>query len=124
MKQTAAVPMIALTRSQDNVEAINKALRNAGRLVDVPAKAVVLAAANPLSFFEIALSPEPAVRRWQRRREPVHHALFEGLYLTRDISALLEQGGFRIEHLETGYMARCPESWSHCCWGTATPRAR
>ncbi len=33
MKQPAAVPMIALTRSQDNVEAINKALRNAGHPV-------------------------------------------------------------------------------------------
>ncbi len=36
MKQpAAAVPMIALTRSQDNVEAINKALRNAGHPVHV-----------------------------------------------------------------------------------------
>ncbi|MGB5132512.1 MAG: EAL domain-containing protein [Steroidobacteraceae bacterium] len=36
MKQpAAAVPMIALTRSQDNVEAINKALRNAGHAVHV-----------------------------------------------------------------------------------------
>lgn len=33
MKQPAAVPMIVLTRSQDNVEAINKALRNAGHPV-------------------------------------------------------------------------------------------
>jgi diguanylate cyclase (GGDEF)-like protein/PAS domain S-box-containing protein len=35
LKQPAAVPMIALTRSQDNVEAINKALRNAGHPVHV-----------------------------------------------------------------------------------------
>ena len=35
MKPIAAVPMIALTRSQDNVEAINKALRNAGHPVHV-----------------------------------------------------------------------------------------
>ncbi|MGH8252057.1 MAG: EAL domain-containing protein [Steroidobacteraceae bacterium] len=35
MKQPAAIPMIALTRSQDNVEAINKALRNAGHPVHV-----------------------------------------------------------------------------------------
>ncbi len=35
MKPIAAVPMIALTRSQDNVEAINKALRNAGHPVPV-----------------------------------------------------------------------------------------
>jgi diguanylate cyclase (GGDEF)-like protein len=35
LKPPAAVPMIALTRSQDNVEAINKALRNAGHPVHV-----------------------------------------------------------------------------------------
>jgi diguanylate cyclase (GGDEF)-like protein len=35
LKPIAAVPMIALTRSQDNVEAINKALRNAGHPVHV-----------------------------------------------------------------------------------------
>ena len=35
MTSPAAVPMIALTRSQDNVEAINKALRNAGHPVHV-----------------------------------------------------------------------------------------
>jgi diguanylate cyclase (GGDEF)-like protein len=35
LKPAAAVPMIALTRSQDNVEAINKALRNAGHPVHV-----------------------------------------------------------------------------------------
>ncbi len=35
MKVPAAVPIIALTRSQDNVEAINKSLRNAGHPVHV-----------------------------------------------------------------------------------------
>ncbi len=84
----------------------------------------VLKPEGRLIFFEIALSPEPGVRRWQRRWGPVHHVLFEGLHLTRDIPSLLEQGGFQIEHVETAYMARFPKSWSHCCWGTATPRAR
>jgi SAM-dependent methyltransferase len=83
----------------------------------------VLKPEGKLIFFEIALSPEPGVRRWQRRWGAVPQALFEGLYLTRDIPSLLEQGGFRIEHVETGYMARFPKSWSHCCWGTATPRS-
>ena len=35
LKPIVAVPMIALTRSQDNIEAINKALRNAGHPVHV-----------------------------------------------------------------------------------------
>lgn len=84
----------------------------------------VLKPEGRLIFFEITLAPEPRVRRWQSRWAPVHRVLFEGLYLTRDIPSLLEQGGFEIEHLETGYMARFPKSWSHCCWGTATPQPR
>ena len=84
----------------------------------------VLKADGKLIFFEINLSPEPRVRRWQRWWEPVHRVLFGGLYLTRDIPSLLEQGGFEIEHVETGYVARFPKSWSRCCWGTAIPRQR
>jgi hypothetical protein len=68
------------------------------------------------------LSPDPAVRRWQKRLEPVHHRLFQGLYLTQDIPSLIKQGGFQIEQMETGYLARFPKSSSHCWWGTATPR--
>jgi ubiquinone/menaquinone biosynthesis C-methylase UbiE len=84
----------------------------------------VLKPDGKLIFFEISLSPEPRVRRWQRWWQPAHHSMFAGLYLTRDIPSLLEQGGFQIEHVETGYMARFPKSSSHCCWGTATPRPR
>jgi len=82
----------------------------------------VLKADGKLIFFEISLSPEPRVRRWQRWWEPVHQSMFEGLYLTRDIPSLLEQGGFQLDHVQTGYVAPFPKSWSHCCWGTATPR--
>jgi SAM-dependent methyltransferase len=77
-----------------------------------------------LIFFEITLSPEPRVRRWQSRWGPVLRVLFEGLHLTRDIPSLLERGGFEIERVEMGTMARFPKSWSHCCWGTATVRPR
>jgi SAM-dependent methyltransferase len=84
--------------------------------------ASVLKPGGKLIFFEINLSPEPRVRRWQRWWEPVHRSMFEGLYLTRDIPSLLGQGGLQINHVETGYVARFPKSWSHCCWGTATPR--
>jgi hypothetical protein len=64
------------------------------------------------------------IRRWQRRWEPFHRAMFDDLYLTRDIPALPTQAGFRIGRVETGYVARFPKSWSHCCWGTASPPPR
>jgi SAM-dependent methyltransferase len=81
----------------------------------------VLKPAGKLIFFELGLSPDAEVQRWQKRLEPLHHWLFQGLYLTRDLPALLIQGGFQIEQMETGYLAQFPKSSSYCWWGTATP---
>jgi len=51
--------------------------------------------------------------------ESVHHWLFQGLYLTRDIPSLIKQGDFQIEQVEMGYFAQFPKSSSYCWWGTA-----
>jgi SAM-dependent methyltransferase len=84
----------------------------------------VLKPTGKLIFFELGLAPDPEVQRWQRRLEPLHHWLFQGLYLTRDIPALLVEGGFQIEQIESGYVAQFPKSLSYCWWGTAIPRSR
>jgi ubiquinone/menaquinone biosynthesis C-methylase UbiE len=80
----------------------------------------VLRADGKLIFFELGLSPDPSVQRWQKRLEPVFHSLFQGLRLTRDIPALLLQGGFQVEQMEKGYLAPFPKSASYCWWGIAT----
>ena len=77
-----------------------------------------------LIFFELGLAPDRQVRRWQVRLEPLYHWLFQGLYLTRDIPALITQGGFKIEQLEAAYIAAFPKSTTYCWWGTAIPHAR
>jgi ubiquinone/menaquinone biosynthesis C-methylase UbiE len=79
----------------------------------------VMKPASRLIVFEISASPDLRVRRWQRRWEPLHHTLFGGLFLTRDIPSLLKVSGFSIESMDTGYLARFPKSWTHCCWGSA-----
>lgn len=84
----------------------------------------VLRPGGKLIFFELGLSPDPQVRRWQEWWEPIHHRLFEGLYLTRDIPSLITQGGFQKEQLDTAHLARFPKSWAYCCWGTAIPQSR
>jgi SAM-dependent methyltransferase len=89
----------------DAIQGIERVLKPGGRLV----------------FFELGLSPEPEVQRWQKRLEPIQHWLFQGLYLTRDIPALIVQGGFQIEQMESGYMSQFPKSLSYCWWGTAIP---
>ena len=95
--------LCTIPRIVEAIQGLGRVLRRDGKLI----------------FFELGLSPDPAVQRWQKRLEPVHHWLFQGLYLTRDIPSLIKQGGFQIEQMETGYLARFPKSSSHCWWGTA-----
>jgi SAM-dependent methyltransferase len=79
----------------------------------------VLKPAGKLIFFELGLSPDPNVQHWQKRLEPIHHWLFQGLYLTRDIPSLLIEGGFQIEEMQAGFIASFPKSSTYCWWGTA-----
>ena len=79
----------------------------------------VLEPNGKLIFIEIGLSPDPAVQRRQQQLELIYRWVFQGLYLTRDIPALLVQTGFMIERIETAYLAQFPKSSSYCWWGTA-----
>jgi len=83
----------------------------------------VIRPGGQLLFFELGLSPDPRVRRWQERWEPFFYRAYAGLYLTREIPALLRQGGFQINHVERGYLVPFPKSWTHCCWGAAIPKS-
>jgi ubiquinone/menaquinone biosynthesis C-methylase UbiE len=83
----------------------------------------VMKANGKLIFFELGLSPDPAVQRWQRRVEPIAKGLFQGLYLTRDIPTFILNGGFQIQEMETGYVAEFPKALTYCWCGTATKKA-
>ena len=84
----------------------------------------VLKPRGQLIFFELGLAPDREVQRWQNGLAPLHHWLFQGLYLTRDIPALIRQGGFQIEQMESGYVAQFPKSLSYCWWGTAIAQSQ
>jgi len=88
------------------IQGIGRVLRPGGRLV----------------FFEHGRAPDPRVRRWQERWEPILYRVFQGCHLTRDIPALLTQGGFRIQEIETAYLSSFPKSWAYCWWGIASPQ--
>ncbi|PYS51728.1 MAG: SAM-dependent methyltransferase [Acidobacteria bacterium] len=57
-----------------------------------------------LLFVEHGLSPDASVRRWQDRLTPVWKRIGGGCHLNRAISRLIQDAGFRIERIETGYM--------------------
>ncbi len=113
--EDGTVDTVVSTFTLCTIPGVVEAIRGIGRVLRLSGK---------LIFFELGLSPDPQVRRWQEWWEPIHHRLFEGLYLTRDIPSLITQGGFQIEQMDTAYLARFPKSWAYCCWGTAILRSR
>ena len=79
----------------------------------------VLKVDGQLIFIELGLSPDPAIQRWQKRLEPIHKWLYQGLYLTREIPSLIIKGGFQIKQMKQAYLAEFPKSLTYCWWGTA-----
>ena len=79
----------------------------------------VLKPGGTLLFLENTVAPDVHVRAWQQLWEPIHHRVFSGLFLTRDIPSLLAAAGFQIERVNRAYLSPFPKSWSHCCWGIA-----
>jgi ubiquinone/menaquinone biosynthesis C-methylase UbiE len=108
--QDASVDSVVSTFTLGTIPDVRSALRGMRR---------VLRPEGKLHFLELGLSPEAAVRRWQKRWDPAAHWVFEGLHLTIDIPSLLMETGFQMENLETKYLAAFPKSWTFCLWGTA-----
>jgi ubiquinone/menaquinone biosynthesis C-methylase UbiE len=80
----------------------------------------VLKPSGNLIFCEHGAAPDETVRRWQDRVDPVWKRLAGGCHLNRAIPQIIEQGGFRIETLETIYLPGWrPASFNY--WGCAAP---
>ena len=56
-----------------------------------------------LLFVEHGRSPDPGVTRWQDRLTPAWKRIAGGCHLNRPVRELVEQAGFRVEALRTGY---------------------
>ena len=107
-----SVDTVVSTFTLCTIPGVTEAIRGIGR---------VLRPGGQFLFFEHGLSPDIRVRRWQERTEPLFQWAFEGCHVTRDIPALIKEGGFRVERMETGYLARFPKTGSYCFWGVARP---
>ncbi|HZT18952.1 MAG TPA: SAM-dependent methyltransferase, partial [Dongiaceae bacterium] len=74
-----------------------------------------------LLFVEHGLAPEPRVRRWQDWLTPAWKRIGGGCHLNRPIRRLIEDAGFGIERIETGYM-NGPKPMTFMYEGRARPR--
>lgn len=80
----------------------------------------VLKVGGQLLFVEHGLAPEEKVRRWQHRLNPVWKRLAGGCHLDRPIAELVEDAGFRMKRLQTGYM-QGPKPMTFMYEGVASP---
>jgi len=81
----------------------------------------VLRPSGRLVFVEHGLAPDQGVRWWQDRLTPAWRCISGGCHLNRPIRNLIEDGGFRVERLETGYMPG-PKPFAFMYDGTALPK--
>ncbi len=81
----------------------------------------VLKPTGRLLFVEHGHSPDPEVARWQDRLNTAWGHVAGGCNLNRDMPALIEQAGFRIDNLETLYLPKSPRWLGYLFIGTARP---
>lgn len=74
-----------------------------------------------LIFCEHGKAPDASVQRWQNRLNPLWRRIGGGCNLNRDIPALLEQSGYRVDSLNTMYLPGTLRIAGFNVWGTARP---
>ncbi len=79
----------------------------------------VLKPGGTLIFAEHGLAPDPRVRAWQERLNPLWRKLAGGCNLNRKMDDLIQASGFRIVQLDMAY-ARGPRPMSYIYSGSAT----
>lgn len=92
--------------------------------VDDPARVMaelrrILRPGGQVLFLEHGRAPDPAVKRWQERIEPVWKPLAGGCHLTRPIASGIERAGFAVEKLGEGYTPKAPRFAGWMEWGVA-----
>jgi len=110
--EPGAVDTVAMTWTLCSIPDAPQALREMRR---------VLKPGGQLLFVEHGLSPDASVKKWQDRLTPIWKRIAGGCHLNRPISGLLEQAGFHITHLTTGYMKHGPKPMTFLYEGIASP---
>jgi ubiquinone/menaquinone biosynthesis C-methylase UbiE len=81
----------------------------------------VLKPSGELLFVEHGAAPEESVRKWQNRLTPVWKRIGGGCHLNRPIGTLIENAGFKMIRLDTGY-AKGPRPMTFFYEGCAAPQ--
>ncbi|SRR6266481_1549905 len=71
-------------------------------------------------FCEHGEAPDEGVKRWQRRITPLWKAIGGGCHVGRPIPKLIQDGGFKVEDMETMYLPGTPRFAGFNYWGSAS----
>ncbi len=80
----------------------------------------VLRPGGKLLFVAHGLAPDESVLWWQDRLTPAWRYISGGCHLNRPIRSMIEEAGFRIDRIETGYMPG-PKPMTFMYEGSARP---
>jgi len=92
---TNSVDTVVMTWTLCSIPDVTRALSEMRR---------VLKPGGQLLFVEHGLAPEQNVRKWQDGLNPLWKRIAGGCNLNRAVPDLIQQAGFRIIEMETGYM--------------------
>jgi ubiquinone/menaquinone biosynthesis C-methylase UbiE len=81
----------------------------------------VLKPGGTLHFVEHGRAPDEGVARWQDRLNPIQNVVAVGCNLNRDIPALIEAAGLKIDQLEASYTKGEPKIVAWTYEGVASP---
>lgn len=70
-------------------------------------------------YCEHGLAPDPGVRTWQHRIEPVWKRIAGGCHLTRPVTGAIAAAGFKIVRSDTMYLPKTPRPLGWNEWGEA-----
>ena len=82
----------------------------------------VLKPGGKLLFSEHGAAPDPDVRKWQDRVNPIWKKLAGGCNINREVPAALEEAGFDVRQLDTMYLPKTLRIAAFQYWGYATQR--
>jgi ubiquinone/menaquinone biosynthesis C-methylase UbiE len=106
-----AFDCVVSTLTLCSIDGVDQALREVCR---------VLRPGGRFLFLEHGLSPDPGVRRWQRRLNWLEMHLADGCRLDRDIRALVTAQPFAAVEMEASYLAGLPRTHGYLYRGIAT----
>lgn len=109
--ESGAFDCVVSTFTLCSIENVSQALTEVYR---------VLKPGGRFFFLEHGLSPDPGVRRWQRRLNWLERKLAENCHLDRNVRELVARQPFQTIELNDFYLERTPKTHGYIYRGVAT----